>query len=166
MKKLLLLFVATASLLVSCDKSDDNNSVDNTTLLHGKWEAKSFDYSVTVAGEPINVEDDEDFELNGVVGTIFEFTSSNKVKISSYDDFDETWYTEEGTYVYNESAKTVTVTTINEFDGSSEVVVMKVNLLTNSNFNFTLNESFDFEDDDTGEEFEAVITINIKCEKK
>lgn len=168
MKKLLLLFVATASLLVSCS-SDDNSSDNATSSLIGKWEAQSFDFSVTLGGQPIELEEDEEFEVTGVVGTIFEFKANNEVAVTSYEEIDENqgeWVTDHGTYVYNEAAKTITITTIDDFDGSPEVVVMKVDLLTKSKFNFTINDKFEFEDEETGIEIEADLSLNIKCERK
>ncbi|RRJ91931.1 hypothetical protein EG240_05060 [Paenimyroides tangerinum] len=167
MKKLLFLFVASTSLLVSCG-SDDNSSESAASSLIGKWEAKSFDYSITFDGEPVEDEDGE-FEVNGVVGTIFEFKNNNIVLITSYEEFDENegeWTTDEGTYVYNEAAKTITITSVDEFDGSLDVVEMKVNSLTNSNFNFSLSDAFDFEDDETGEEIEVVLKMDVNCIRK
>jgi len=170
MKKLLFLFVATSSLLISCGSDDAGSSETNAALLHGRWEAKSFNSTITIDGEPVDFDDadfdDADFEISGVIGTIFEFKSNNIFKVTSYDEFDEEWTTDEGTYVYNEATKLVTMTTVDEFDGSPEIVVMKVNLLTNSNFNFTLSETIDFDDEEEVEFSEMVITMDVNCERK
>ena len=163
--------MAATSLLVSCG-SDDNSSENATSPLIGKWEAKSFDYTVTVDGEIIEDEDGE-FEIDGVIGTIFEFSGNNVVKITTFDEIDEgegEWVTDEGTYVYNEAAKLITITTVDDFDGSLDIIELKVRTLTNSNFNFTISETIDFDDleeDEEEEEFsEIVITMDVNCERK
>ena len=157
MKKLLLLFVATASLLISCDKNDDNNTIDNSTLLHGKWEVKSFTAEATMNGTPIPL---EDVEFSGTIGTVFEFYSNNKMKVTSYDDFDETWYTEEGTYVYNVAQGEIITTMVDSEDNSTYVQKMKVNALTNSNFNFSAEES------ETYEGMVIKLTMDFNCVRK
>lgn len=159
MKKLLFLFVATASLLVSCDK-DDNNVADNSSLLLGKWEAKSFTAEATMNGTPIPM---DDVEIGSVVGTVFEFTANNVVKITTYEEFDENdgeWTTEQGTYVYNVAQREVVVTLVDEVDQTTYTQVMKVNLLNNSNFNFRLEET------ETYEGIVFKLTMDVNCERK
>ena len=160
MKKLLLLFVATASLFVSCDKSDDNNSVDNAALLHGKWEAKSFNAQATMNGTPVPI---DQAEFDGVIGTVFEFTANNIVKINTYEEIDENegeWSTEQGTYVYNVAKNEVVMTLVDNFDQTTYTQVMKVKMLNNSNFNFTLAETETYE----GIVFTFILDVN--CERK
>lgn len=55
-------------MLISCNKSDDSNPVNNPTLLHGKWEVKSFTAEMTMNGTPIPL---DDIEFSGTEGTVF-----------------------------------------------------------------------------------------------
>ena len=158
MKKILLLFVATASLLVSC--SSDDNSSDNTEVsLIGKWEAKSYDLSYTLNGMPIQAENvDADFE--GVVGSVFEFNSDNTFKVTTYDRVDENngqWYTDEGTYVYNQTKNEISLIYDNDY---SDIVKLQVLSLTSSKLNFRMQYS---EVDSDGE---YVFKMDVNCIRK
>jgi len=153
MKKVLLLLVAISSAFVSC--SDDDSQIVETSPIHGKWEVKSFSAEATINDVPVP---EEDLDFNNVVGTTFEFKPEGKFLVTSYDDFDGKWVTDEGTYVYH-SAQNKVEYTMFDSDGSSYTEEMSVKLLTNTSFNFTIAT----EEVDDGDVFK--LSMDINCEK-
>lgn len=154
MKKVLLLLVAVSFSFVSCDKNDDNQVAD-TSVIHGKWEVKSFKAEETVNGTPTP---DEDLDLNNVIGTIFEFKAEGKFLVTSYDDFDEEWGTDEGTYVYHPAQNKVEYTMF-ESDGTKYTQTINVKLLNTTNYNFNITE----EVRDGSNTYK--LSMDINCEK-
>lgn len=131
MKKFLLLFVATASLLISCDKNDDNNTVDNSTLLHGKWEVNDYLFEAKINGEVISTEE-AGIEVEFQKGDVVEFKSNNIVITSTLNKETNQWESIEGTYVYNESNSKLSMTFFDEEDQTNYTEELNV-LLLNSN---------------------------------
>lgn len=130
MKKLLFLFVATASLLVSCDK-DDNNVADNSSLLLGKWEVDDYLLEAKINGEVIsNEEAGIDVEIQK--GDFIEFKSNNKVITSTLNEETNQWESVEGTYFFNESTSKISMTFFDEEDQMNYTEELDV-LLLNSN---------------------------------
>jgi len=156
MKKVLLLLVAVSFSFVSCDKNDDNQVVAETSPIHGKWEVKSFNAEATVNGTPIP---DEDLDFNHVVGTVFEFKAGNTIAITTFDDFEEKWTTDTGTYVYYPSQNKVDCTMTDVEDGSKYTQTMNIKLLNATNYNFNVTE----EEKDGGDVYK--LSMDINCEK-
>lgn len=130
MKKLLFLFVATASLLVSCDK-DDNNVADTSSLLLGKWEVDDYLLEAKINGEVIsNEEAGIDVEIQK--GDFIEFKSNNKVITSTLNEETSQWESVEGTYFFNESTSKISMTFFDEEDQMNYTEELDV-LLLNSN---------------------------------
>ena len=127
MKKILLLFVATASLMVSC--SSDDNSSDNTEVsLIGKWGVDDYLLEAKINGEVIsNEEAGIDVEIQK--GDIIEFKSNNKVITSTFIEETNQWESVEGTYVYNESTSKISMTFFDEEDQMNYTEELDVLLL-------------------------------------
>jgi len=156
MKKVLLLLVAVSFSFVSCDKNDDNQVVAETSPIHGKWEVKTYDSEVTLNGEPF---EDGEIDFEDIVGTVFEFKGGNKFSVSSYNDEEGKWETDEGTYVYHTAQNKVDYTMVDP-DGTSYTQTMSVKLLnsTNLNFNITSEEQID-------ENYVFKLSLDLNCEK-
>jgi len=156
MKKAILLFLGLSTLFISCDKNDDNAVDNQQAVLKGKWEVKSYTAEATLNGQPLP---EEDVDFSGVVGTIFEFGPGNKFSATTYDDFDEQWGTETGTYVYHPSENKI-MYTFTESDGSLYTETMNVKLLNQTNFNFNIIS----EEVDEGDVYK--LSMDVNCEKK
>ena len=131
MKKVLLFLAVTSLTLVSC--KDDDNQVAEISPLHGKWEVTSYKAEATVNGNPIP---SEELDFGNVEGTIFEFKAGNSVAITSYDDEEDKWTTDVGTYVYNPSQNKIDCAMTDVEDGTKYTQTMDVKLLNATNFNF------------------------------
>lgn len=106
MKKLLFLFVATASLMVSCDKNDESLQDQIPTLL-GDWELKDFSYVTKING---TIVPNEEAGISIQVDDLIEFKENNVVITSKLDNETNERVFEQGTYEYNDSSKKLTFT--------------------------------------------------------
>src|SRR5690606_31480135 len=116
---------------------------DALPILIGKWEVKDANITTTLNGIPV---EDEDISEDDVIGTIFEFKTGNVINIKSYDSFDEEWYEEEGTYVYNIATNKITITYNDDID-LTDVVEMNVTKLNSTDFDFYIDETETFNEE-------------------
>lgn len=159
MKKILLFSALTLGLFTQCDKNDDNSIDHSQDLLIGKWEVKDTNITTTLNGIPF---EDEDISEDDVIGTIFEFKTGNIINIKSYDSFDEEWYEEEGTYVYNTATNKITITYNDDID-LTDVVEMNVTKLNSTDFDFYIDETETFSDEN--QDYVYYVKVEAFCKK-
>lgn len=159
MKKILLFSALTLGLFTQCDKNDDNSIDHSQDLLIGKWEVKDANITTTLNGIPV---EDEDISEDDVIGTIFEFKTGNVINIKSYDSFDEEWYEEEGTYVYNTATNKITITYNDDID-LTDVVEMNVTKLNSTDFDFYIDETETFSDEN--QDYVYYVKVEAFCKK-
>lgn len=159
MKKILLFSALTLGLFTQCDKNDDNSIDHSQGLLIGKWEVKDTNITTTLNGIPF---EDEDISEDDVIGTIFEFKTGNIINIKSYDSFDEEWYEEEGTYVYNTATNKITITYNDDID-LTDVVEMNVTKLNSTDFDFYIDETETFSDEN--QDYVYYVKVEAFCKK-